>query len=36
MQQAQQWFGKYGGFLLLASPWIPFAGDLVSIVAGIE
>ncbi|MGZ4937853.1 MAG: YqaA family protein [Halobacteriota archaeon] len=36
MQQAQQWFGKYGGVMLLASPWIPFAGDLVSIVAGIE
>ncbi len=36
MRQAQQWFGKYGGVLLLASPWIPFAGDLVSIVAGIE
>ena len=36
MRQAQQWFAKYGGVLLLASPWIPFAGDLVSIVAGIE
>ncbi|MGZ4904972.1 MAG: YqaA family protein [Halobacteriota archaeon] len=36
MQQAQQWFGRYGAVLLLASPWIPFAGDLVSIVAGIE
>ena len=36
MQQAQRWFGRYGAALLLASPWIPFAGDLVSIVAGIE
>lgn len=36
MQQAQHWFGRYGAVLLLASPWIPFAGDLVSIVAGIE
>jgi membrane protein DedA with SNARE-associated domain len=24
------------GALLLASPWIPFAGDLVSLVAGME
>ncbi len=36
MQQAQQWFARYGAALLLASPWIPFAGDLVSIVAGVE
>jgi membrane protein YqaA with SNARE-associated domain len=35
-KQAQQWFQKYGGALLLASPWIPFAGDLVPLVAGIE
>ncbi len=36
MQRTQQWFGKYGAALILASPWIPFAGDLVSIVVGIE
>ncbi len=36
MQRAEQWFGKYGAILLLVSPWIPLAGDLVSIVAGIE
>ncbi len=36
MQQAQQWFEKYGAGLILVSPWIPFAGDLVSIVVGIE
>jgi membrane-associated protein len=34
--RAQQWFRKYGAALLLASPWIPFAGDLVSLVAGVE
>ncbi len=36
MQQAQQWFGRYGAGLILVAPWIPFAGDLVSIVVGIE
>ncbi|HEX7515421.1 MAG TPA: VTT domain-containing protein [archaeon] len=35
-QRAQKWFRKYGGALLLTSPWIPFAGDLVSLVAGME
>jgi len=35
-ERAQQWFRKYGGALLLASPWIPFAGDLVPLVAGME
>lgn len=35
-KRAQQWFRKYGGALLLVSPWIPFAGDLVSLVAGME
>jgi len=30
------WFGKYGAALLIISPWIPFAGDVVPIVAGIE
>jgi membrane protein YqaA with SNARE-associated domain len=33
---AQRWFRKYGAALLLASPWIPVAGDLVSLVAGME
>ena len=35
-KRVQAWFSKYGAALLLASPWIPFAGDLVPIVAGIE
>lgn len=30
------WFDKYGAALLLVSPWIPFACDLVPIVAGVE
>ncbi len=34
--RAQQWFRKYGAALLLASPWIPLAGDLVPLVAGVE
>jgi membrane protein YqaA with SNARE-associated domain len=34
--RAQRWFQKYGAALLLASPWIPFAGDFVSLVAGVE
>jgi membrane protein YqaA with SNARE-associated domain len=32
----KEWFNKYGAALLLISPWIPFAGDLVPIVAGVE
>jgi membrane protein YqaA with SNARE-associated domain len=35
-KRVRAWFGKYGAALLLVSPWIPFAGDLVPIVAGIE
>jgi membrane protein YqaA with SNARE-associated domain len=35
-KRAQPWFGKYGAALLIISPWIPFAGDVVPIVAGIE
>lgn len=35
-QRVQRWFRKYGAALLLASPWIPVAGDLVSLVAGLE
>jgi membrane protein YqaA with SNARE-associated domain len=35
-KRAQRWFRKYGATLLLASPWIPFAGDLVPLVAGLE
>jgi membrane protein YqaA with SNARE-associated domain len=34
--RVQQWFQKYGAALLLASPWIPFAGDFVPLVAGVE
>jgi membrane protein YqaA with SNARE-associated domain len=34
--KARQWFRKYGAALLLASPWIPIGGDLVSLVAGVE
>jgi membrane protein YqaA with SNARE-associated domain len=30
------WFDKYGAALLLISPWIPFAADLIPIVAGVE
>jgi membrane protein YqaA with SNARE-associated domain len=35
-KRVHAWFGKYGAALLIISPWIPFAGDLVPIVAGIE
>jgi membrane protein YqaA with SNARE-associated domain len=35
-ERVHAWFGKYGAALLIISPWIPFAGDLVPIVAGIE
>ena len=35
-KRVRAWFGKYGAALLIVSPWIPFAGDLVPIVAGIE
>lgn len=34
MMQIQ--FRKYGGMLLLVSPWIPVVGDLAPMVAGIE
>ncbi len=36
MQQAQRWFERYGAGLILIAPWIPFAGDLVAIVVGVE
>ena len=32
----QKHFRKYGGMLLLASPWIPIVGDIAPMVAGIE
>ena len=35
-RRVKDWFNKYGAALLLISPWIPFAGDLVPIVAGVE
>jgi membrane protein YqaA with SNARE-associated domain len=35
-RRVKEWFDKYGAALLLISPWIPFAGDLVPIVAGVE
>ena len=35
-KRVQAWFGKYGAALLIISPWIPFVGDVVPIVAGIE
>jgi len=35
-KRVQDWFRKYGAALLLISPWIPFAGDLVPIIAGVE
>ena len=35
-RKVQMYFRKYGGLLLLISPWIPIVGDLVPMVAGIE
>ncbi len=35
-EQMQVYFRKYGGAILLVSPWIPIAGDLAPMVAGIE
>jgi len=35
-RRAREWFKKYGAFVLLASPWVPFFGDLIPIVAGVE
>jgi len=35
-KKIQRYFRKYGGFLLLVSPWIPVVGDLAPMVAGIE
>jgi len=32
----QMHFRKYGGLILLLSPWIPIIGDLAPMVAGIE
>ncbi|MFH1056414.1 MAG: VTT domain-containing protein [Candidatus Micrarchaeota archaeon] len=33
-KKAEKWFEKYGWPVLLASPWIPFIGDLIPVVAG--
>jgi len=33
-KKLEAWFNKYGVFVLLAVPWIPFIGDLLTIVAG--
>ncbi|MDI6730112.1 MAG: YqaA family protein [Candidatus Altarchaeum sp.] len=33
-KKLEMWFSKYGIFVLLAVPWIPFVGDLLTIVAG--
>ncbi len=30
----EKWFNKYGIFVLLSVPWIPFIGDPLTIVAG--
>lgn len=30
----EKWFNKYGMFVLIAAPWIPFVGDPLLIVAG--
>ena len=35
-EQMQIYFRKYGGVILLISPWIPIIGDLAPMVAGIE
>jgi len=35
-EQTNRYFLKYGSFLLLASPWIPFVCNLAPIVAGIQ
>ncbi|OQX20646.1 MAG: hypothetical protein BWK75_04645 [Candidatus Altiarchaeales archaeon A3] len=33
-KKLEMWFSKYGIFVLLAVPWIPFVGDPLTIVAG--
>ncbi len=33
-QRAEQWFNKYGHWIVLVHPWIPFLGDVMMIVAG--
>ncbi len=35
-KRTREWFTRYGAALLFISPWIPFLGDLVPIVAGVE
>jgi membrane protein YqaA with SNARE-associated domain len=35
-EEMQMYFRKYGGVILLVSPWIPIVGDLAPMVAGIE
>ena len=35
-RRVRAWFTRYGSALLIISPWIPFVGDVVPIVAGIE
>lgn len=32
--RAEKWFHKWGPLALVASPWIPFIGDLFPVVAG--
>ncbi|MFZ3170256.1 MAG: VTT domain-containing protein [Candidatus Methanoperedens sp.] len=35
-EQTNRYFLKYGAFLLLVSPWIPFVCNLAPVVAGIQ
>lgn len=32
--KVEEWFKKWGPYILIISPWIPFIGDLFPIVAG--
>ncbi|MFH0835313.1 MAG: VTT domain-containing protein [Candidatus Micrarchaeota archaeon] len=33
-KKAEGWFRKWGSAVLVASPWVPFVGDLIPVVAG--
>lgn len=33
-KRLERWFNRYGEFVLLAVPWLPFIGDPLTIVAG--
>ncbi|PIO05920.1 hypothetical protein COT29_03585 [Candidatus Micrarchaeota archaeon CG08_land_8_20_14_0_20_59_11] len=33
-KKAEGWFAKWGSAVLIASPWVPFIGDLMPVVAG--